>query len=521
VSVIAAHPADLQARYLLAQAQREQGDLDGAEATGRALRELAPNDSRGPVVLSQVYADRRQHAKVIEVLTPLVRQPAEERATTSSGALGLTLRLAGAHLALGQYDAAIEVLDAARTERSEVVVDTYLLQTLVAARRFERALVVGEQVRAARPADPMPARLVAQALQGVGRTEEALAILTAQRDSRPDDPMALIALASVLSAASRHEEAVAAIEQGAARFGNDTAYWFQRGAVHERAGEAASAEEAFRRALALDPEHAPTLNYLGYMYAERGERLPEAVRLVQQALAIDPDNGSYLDSLGWAYFRQGRLNEARRYLQRAAELLPDNSVIQDHYGDVLRALGDRRGAIAAWERAISGDGESVKVSKKHAKGEADDEAGGKVKKAPKVKAVHVVDDEAGEAFGKKHGKHLLGHHGEAMDGEATFKVKAPKVHKVKVPKAPKVKAPKVVYVDEAGEAGGKKHGKHMLGHHGEALDGEAVGKAKKEVKHAGEAVAKAPKAPKAPKVKGEADGEAVHKVKKGKMHGEA
>jgi tetratricopeptide (TPR) repeat protein len=359
VSVIAAHPADLQARYLLAQAQREQGDLDGAEATGRALRELAPNDSRGPVVLSQVYADRRQHAKVIEVLTPLVRQPAAERATTSSGALGLTLRLAGAHLALGQYDAAIEVLEAARTERSEVVVDTYLLQTLVAARRFERALVVGEQVRAARPADPMPARLVAQALQGVGRTDEALAILTAQRDSRPDDPMALIALASVLSAASRHEEAVAAIEQGASRFGNDTVYWFQRGAVHERAGEAASAEEAFRRALALDPEHAPTLNYLGYMYAERGERLPEAVRLVQQALAIDPDNGSYLDSLGWAYFKQGRLNEARRYLQRAAELLPDNSVIQDHYGDVLRALGDRRGAIAAWERAISGDGESV------------------------------------------------------------------------------------------------------------------------------------------------------------------
>jgi tetratricopeptide (TPR) repeat protein len=355
--IVTARPGDLQARYMLAQAQRNLGDLAAAEQTGLALRDLAPTDSRGPVVLSQVYADRREHGKVIEVLTPLL----EARGNTLAPAatLGLVLRLASAHLALGQYDPAIALLDEARKGRDEAMLDAYLLQALVAGRRFERAVEVGTQLRAARPKDPQPARLLARALQGLGRTDEAVALLSEQRDAHPDDPLALVALADALSQASRHDDAVAAIESGEARFGGELAYWFQRGAVLERAGRHAPAEQAFRKALSIDPQHAPTLNYLGYMFAEQGERLDEAVRLVRQALAIDPDNGSYLDSLGWAFFKQGNVAEARGHLERAAALLEKNSVIQDHLGDVLWVANDRSAAIAAWERALAGDGESV------------------------------------------------------------------------------------------------------------------------------------------------------------------
>src|SRR5690606_6260810 len=147
--IVTARPGDLQARYMLAQAQRNLGDLAAAEQTGLALRDLAPTDSRGPVVLSQVYADRREHGKVIEVLTPLL----EARGNTLAPAatLGLVLRLASAHLALGQYDPAIALLDEARKGRDEAMLDAYLLQALVAGRRFERAVEIGTQLRAARP----------------------------------------------------------------------------------------------------------------------------------------------------------------------------------------------------------------------------------------------------------------------------------------------------------------------------------------------------------------------------------
>ena len=69
---------------------------------------------------------------------------------------------------------------------------------------------------------------------------------------------------------------------------------------------------------------------------------------LKRALEIEPDNGSYLDSLGWAYFKADKLDLAEENLQRAADQLKTNSVVQDHYGDVLFKLGRFDEAIAAW-----------------------------------------------------------------------------------------------------------------------------------------------------------------------------
>ncbi len=112
-------------------------------------------------------------------------------------------------------------------------------------------------------------------------------------------------------------------------------------------------------AVKRDPLSAPALNSLGYMLAERGERLPEAVGFIERALKVDPDNPSYLDSLGWALHKQGKTDEAEPHLRRAADALPTQSVIQDHYGDVLVKRGKVPEAIGAWERALAGDGDDI------------------------------------------------------------------------------------------------------------------------------------------------------------------
>jgi tetratricopeptide (TPR) repeat protein len=95
------------------------------------------------------------------------------------------------------------------------------------------------------------------------------------------------------------------------------------------------------------------------MLAERGERLAESVDLIKRALQTEPDNGSYLDSLGWAYYKDGKYDLAVAPLKRAADQLVTNSVVQDHYGDVLFRLGRLDEAIAAWSRALSGDGDDI------------------------------------------------------------------------------------------------------------------------------------------------------------------
>jgi tetratricopeptide (TPR) repeat protein len=107
------------------------------------------------------------------------------------------------------------------------------------------------------------------------------------------------------------------------------------------------------------PAEADVLNYLGYMLADRGQRLEESVKLITRALEIDPDNPSYLDSLGWAHFKRGDLAQAETFLAKAAANLPRNSVVQEHYGDLLAKRGRTADAIAAWSKALDGDGEDV------------------------------------------------------------------------------------------------------------------------------------------------------------------
>ena len=182
-----------------------------------------------------------------------------------------------------------------------------------------------------------------------------------------DDVQAHLTLAEILQDAARDDEADRVLDQAAQRFPTEISVPFQRGALLEQRKDYPRAETAFRQALERDPLHAPSLNYLGYMLAERGERLDEAVSLVSRALAIDPDNGSYLDSLGWALFKQKKVDQAEPLLRRAAAQAPTNSVVQDHLGDVLWAAGKHPEAVAAWRQSLGGDRDAIDTKAVEAK----------------------------------------------------------------------------------------------------------------------------------------------------------
>ena len=139
----------------------------------------------------------------------------------------------------------------------------------------------------------------------------------------------------------------------------DTDTLFTLADVYADAGRGPDAERVLRQILAVEPMNAGALNYLGYLLAVRGEQLDEAIQLVQRALKEEPDNGAYLDSLGWAYFRRGNLDEAEKYLVAAVKQMPENSEIQEQLGDVLARKGRYADAVAAWTRALNGDGQDV------------------------------------------------------------------------------------------------------------------------------------------------------------------
>jgi predicted Zn-dependent protease len=151
------------------------------------------------------------------------------------------------------------------------------------------------------------------------------------------------------------KRATQVLETARQRAPGDRAVAFSLASMYERTRQFDRAEKGFRDILATDPQHAPTLNYLGYMLADRGQKLDEAVSLIQRALAIDDGNPSYLDSLGWAYYKQDKFEAATSPLERAAAALPDSSVIQEHLGDVYLKRKRYLEAAAAFDRALAGD----------------------------------------------------------------------------------------------------------------------------------------------------------------------
>lgn len=356
----ASQPTNDRVLYLLSQAQRRSRDLPAAEATARRVLALDPTGLWGPWALAQVLEDRRDYVGVAATLSAALPEHATRETLPSRQAVVMLTHLGFAQLQLGEYDAAASTFTRAKAASDgDAAFDVYLAQAYVSARRFDEALAAIEPLRAKNPRDVRVAQLQARALAGAGRRGEAITTLRNVIAADGDQPSAYLSLADLLAEDGRPADAHEVLDRAAARFPENVSVPFQRGALYERAREYGRAEEAFRAVIAREPRHAPALNYFGYMLAERGERLDEAVALIDRALAIDPGNGSYLDSLGWAYFKLRRHEEARKHLAAAAAQLPSNSVVQDHLGDVLEALGRHADAIVAWERALAGDREGI------------------------------------------------------------------------------------------------------------------------------------------------------------------
>ena len=127
-------------------------------------------------------------------------------------------------------------------------------------------------------------------------------------------------------------------------------YWM--GSAYQALERFERAESYLRKTISLSPDHAKAHNALGYLLAEHGMNLDEAVTLIRKALKKSPANGAYLDSLGWAYFKQGKINDALKQLEKAVLYMPDSVEIQDHLAEVYLKKGRKKEAVAAWQKAI-------------------------------------------------------------------------------------------------------------------------------------------------------------------------
>jgi tetratricopeptide (TPR) repeat protein len=358
--LVAARPNDsARILYLLSQTERRLGDAKAAEATARRVIAQNSRTPWGYYALAEALESRRDYQAVVDELAPVVAS--QRNQTDKTFDVGVLLpHLGFAYQELGQTDKAIAAFEEARQlSPDDPAVASYLAEANLAAKRYAAALEVTTAALADNPDDPRLVRLQAQALRHTGKAEQGVSLLEEALHQHVDDPNAYIALAQMYGEVDRGAQAIKVLQDAQAKFPADNSILFELGATYDRQKQFPQAEAAFKQLIARDPDNAAALNYLGYMLAERGERLDESVDYVKKALAIEPDNGSFLDSLGWAYYKAEKLDLAEGNLRRAADQLKTNSVVQDHYGDVLLKLGRYEDAIAAFNRALNGDGDSI------------------------------------------------------------------------------------------------------------------------------------------------------------------
>ncbi len=130
---------------------------------------------------------------------------------------------------------------------------------------------------------------------------------------------------------------------------------YRRGGSFERMGEYEKADKDLINSLKINPDDAYVLNYLAYSWLERDYRINEAIEMLENAYRSKNNDPYIIDSIGWAYFLTQDYNKAEEFLKRAVELMPNDPIVNDHYGDILWKLNRKIQARYFWANVLKMD----------------------------------------------------------------------------------------------------------------------------------------------------------------------
>lgn len=194
---------------------------------------------------------------------------------------------------------------------------------------------------------------IAHILDKQDKADEAVLVLrNAISMGKPKAGLFLM-LASLYEDDQDIEKAIDTIREGMRTNEKNIDLMFMHGVLLDKSNDKESSIEQMRQILEIDPNHADSLNYIGYTYADQGIRLDEAEELILKALKIKPESGYIIDSLGWVYFKKEKYDEAIKYLAKAAELVPDDPTINEHLGEVYFKQKKYKESLKYYKKGLS------------------------------------------------------------------------------------------------------------------------------------------------------------------------
>ena len=361
----------------MSQIYRHLNQLDKSESNLMQAKKYAPGSLEVLYNEALLYEAQARYKDAIQVLSDAIAgvkaqqqggQPAPNALTILYEQLGMAYRQSGDFSSAERSFEDMQELGPASQKRGELL----LIDTYRTSGDIKRAITEAEKARTADPTDQSLAVTYSMLLGDNGQTDDATKALRGLVHGNQSDRETYLDLAQIEERGKRYADAETDANKALGMSQEDSdkeTVWFLLGSIYDGQKKYDQAEQMFRKALAINPHDAMVLNYYGYMLADRGVRLDEAITMIHSAVVEDPTNGAYLDSLGWAYFKQGNLAEAQQYLQQAVSHSANDPTVLGHLGEVYAKLGqtDRaeqiwEKALVYWHKALPADYEAEKVS---------------------------------------------------------------------------------------------------------------------------------------------------------------
>jgi tetratricopeptide (TPR) repeat protein len=345
----------------MAEIYRKSGKFDLALDNLKKAETMVQDSIEVPYNMAAVYQAQGRYDEAAQTLQDLLKKTEKPDNSYTQGERNnravFLERLGTVYRDQGKYTEANDAFrkmlalgDDNAVRGYQQVIDTYR-----EAKQWQQATAAAKEAIQKLPNDRGLHMVYAAQLADSGQPDKALADVRSLLKGIPEDREVYITLAQMNTRLKRWDDAQQALdkaEQLSTKADDKEYVYFLRGSSFERQKKYDQAEEQFRKVLAGDSQNAMTLNYLGYMLADRGVKLEEALTMIKKAVELDPANGAYLDSLGWVYFRLGKYDQAEEQLVKASQRIGTDPTVHDHLGDLYQRTGRLKLAAAHWERAV-------------------------------------------------------------------------------------------------------------------------------------------------------------------------
>ena len=359
------NPEDAQSYVRIAEIYRRQGKYDLALENLKRADTLVPDTMDVPYSMAAVYQAQGRYDDAIKLLQDLLKKTEKSdvgisQSDRNNRAIFIE-RLGMIYREQENYPAAVDTFRKMLTLGDENARSGYqeIIDTYREAKQWPQATSVAKEAVQKMPGDRDLRMVLDSQLADMGQVDQAVADVRSMLKGGPEDRNVYVQLGIIYTRAKRWNDALevfAKAEQLSTKNDEKANVYFLRGDLYQRQKMFDQAEAQFQKVLALtppsDPQSAATLNYLGYMNADRGVKLEESLNYIKQALSFEPNNPAYLDSLGWAYFKLGKYDQAEENLNKAAAHMGSDPTVQEHLGDLYQKTGRLKLAAAHWDRAV-------------------------------------------------------------------------------------------------------------------------------------------------------------------------